>query len=66
MPDEARPKPLRSAFDEELEEVRFTLRAPRFLFLKIDGSRRERPGHVSRNTWILEAITEKLQREAAK
>lgn len=66
MPDETRSGPLGSGFHEELEEVRFTLRAPRFVFSKIDGSRRARPGHVSRNTWILEAITEKLQREATK
>lgn len=50
----------------EEEEVRFTLRAPRYIFSRIDGSRRARPGHLSRNTWILEAITEKLQRESLK
>jgi hypothetical protein len=46
-----------------LEEVRFTLRAPQFVFSQIDAARRVRPGFVSRNTWILEAITERLQRE---
>lgn len=66
MPDEPHPGPLGGNFHEELEEVRFTLRAPRFLFSRIDGSRRARPGYISRNTWILEAITEKLQREASK
>ena len=66
MPDQVRPGPLDREFREALEEVRFTLRAPRFLFSKVDGSRRLRAGHVSRNTWILEAITEKLQREAAE
>ena len=66
MPAEPRPRRLGSGFHEELEEVRFTLRAPRFLFAQIDGSRRVRPSHVSRNTWILEAITEKLQRESSK
>jgi hypothetical protein len=66
MPDELHAGPLGGDFHEELEEVRFTLRAPRFLFSRIDGSRRNRPGHVSRNTWILEAITEKLQRESSK
>ena len=30
---------------------------------ELDAARRRRPGFVSRNTWILEAITEKLQRE---
>lgn len=66
MSDEPHDGPLGGHFHEELEEVRFTLRAPRFLFSKIDASRRGRPGHVSRNTWILEAITEKLQRESSK
>lgn len=47
----------------DLEEVRFTLRAPQFVFAQIDAARRTRVGFVSRNTWILEAITEKLQRE---
>jgi hypothetical protein len=47
----------------EQDEVRFTLRAPRYLFSKIDEFRGARVGKVSRNTWILEAITEKLQRE---
>ncbi|KVU88407.1 hypothetical protein WK74_09155 [Burkholderia ubonensis] len=28
----------------------------------IDSARSSRPGNVSRNTWITEAITEKLQR----
>ena len=46
-----------------LEEIRFTLRAPQFVFSQIDAVRRGRPGFVSRNTWILEAITERLQRE---
>ena len=50
----------------EQEEVRFTLRAPRYIFSRIDASRRARPGHLSRNTWILEAVTEKLQRESLK
>ena len=47
----------------DLEEARFTLRAPQFVFAQIDAARRTRIGFVSRNTWILEAITEKLQRE---
>ena len=48
---------------EDLEETRFTLRAPQFVFRQIDAARRPRVGFVSRNTWVLEAITEKLQRE---
>ncbi|WP_108663636.1 hypothetical protein [Acuticoccus kandeliae] len=54
-------KPERS--DRDLEEIRFTLRAARFVFDQIDRSLRNRAGYVSRNTWILEAISEKLQRE---
>ena len=45
------------------DEVRFTLRAPAYLFSLIDEFRGRRPGKISRNTWILEAITEKLKRE---
>ena len=48
---------------DELEEVRFTLRAPQFVFSQVDAARRSRSGFVSRNTWILEAITERLERE---
>jgi hypothetical protein len=48
---------------DELEELRFTLRAARFVFSQIDRSLRVRAGYVSRNTWILEAISEKLKRE---
>jgi len=46
-----------------LEEVRFTLRAPQFVFSQVDAARKSRSGFVSRNTWILEAITERLERE---
>ncbi len=55
--------PVNEADRTALEEVRFTLRAPQFVFSQIDAVRRARPGFVSRNTWILEAITERLQRE---
>ncbi len=45
------------------DEVRFTLRGSFYLFSLIDRARGRRPGKISRNTWILEAITEKLKKE---
>ncbi len=45
------------------DEVRFTLRGAHYLFSLIDEARGRRPGKISRNTWILEAVTEKLKKE---
>ncbi len=45
------------------DEVRFTLRSSHYVFTLIDEARGRRPGKISRNTWILEAITEKLKKE---
>ncbi len=45
------------------DEVRFTLRGSHYLFSLIDRARGRRPGKISRNTWVLEAITEKLKKE---
>jgi metal-responsive CopG/Arc/MetJ family transcriptional regulator len=42
---------------------RINLRLPAELFQAIDANRARRPGAVSRNTWITEAIQEKLLRE---
>jgi hypothetical protein len=42
---------------------RSTLRLPPELWAAIDGARDKRPGNVSRNTWVVEAITEKLAKE---
>ena len=44
---------------------RINLRLPAQMFEAIDASRLVRPGDVSRNTWITEAIEEKLARERA-
>jgi len=44
---------------------RINLRLPGETFEAIDTCRAARPGTVSRNTWITEAITEKLQRDAS-
>lgn len=42
---------------------RINLRLPGETFDAIDASRNARPGNVSRNTWITEAIAEKLTRD---
>lgn len=43
---------------------RINLRLPAETFALIDAARAGRLGNVSRNTWITEAIAEKLEREA--
>ena len=43
--------------------TRHSLRLDRALYGQIDRARFQRPGNVSRNTWITEAILEKLDRE---
>lgn len=42
---------------------RFTLRLPEETLAAIDRLCAERPGAVSRNTWITEAVEEKLARD---
>lgn len=44
---------------------RTNLRLPAGTFAAIDDACASRPGNVSRNTWIAEAIAEKLVREDA-
>ena len=44
---------------------RINLRLSAETFDTIDASRAARPGNISRNTWITEAIEEKLARESA-
>jgi hypothetical protein len=44
---------------------RINLRLPAETFEAIDASREARPGNISRNTWITEAIQEKLTRDRA-
>lgn len=44
---------------------RINLRLPAETFAAIDQARSTRAGHVSRNTWVTEAVQEKLAREAA-
>jgi len=45
---------------------RLNLRLPQDTLEAIDNARGRRIGNVSRNTWITEAIQEKLNRESAK
>jgi hypothetical protein len=42
---------------------RINLRLAADTFAEIDAACAARPGHVSRNTWIAEAVQEKLARE---
>lgn len=44
---------------------RINLRLAADTFAAIDRARLARPGHVSRNTWLSEAVEEKLAREYA-
>lgn len=44
---------------------RINLRLSAETFDAIDASRTARPGNISRNTWITEAVEEKLARERA-
>ena len=55
-----------SASQEENQEREriFNLRVPESLVAKVDGLRKRRAGKISRNTWILEAIADKIARES--
>jgi hypothetical protein len=45
---------------------RINLRLPGETFEAIDAARAGRPGNISRNTWITEAVEEKLARDRAE
>jgi hypothetical protein len=45
---------------------RINLRLSPQTFAAIDRARTARPGHVSRNTWLTEAVQEKLAREMSE
>jgi hypothetical protein len=49
--------------NEEQERV-FNLRVPESLVKEVDALRKRRTGKISRNTWILEAIEDKIKRES--
>lgn len=53
----------RSSNVRDLDRINLRLSAE--TFTAIDQARVARPGHVSRNTWLTEAVEEKLAREAA-
>ena len=48
------------------EKDRINLRLSPEIFAAIDEARADRPGSISRNTWITEAIQEKLLREGQR
>lgn len=47
------------------ERIRQNIRLDKNLWDRIDQARGERPGSISRNTWITEAVLEKLERDVA-
>ena len=49
--------------EQEKERI-FNLRVPESLVAKVDALRKRRTGKISRNTWILEAIEDKVERES--
>ena len=49
--------------NKEKDTARISLRLPKELFDEIDRLRSARPGNISRNTWIAEAVKEKLERD---
>ena len=51
-----------SVLDQEKERI-FNLRVPNDLVEKVDALRKARTGKISRNTWILEAIEDKIEKE---
>lgn len=62
------PEVLGSGMAKELKEAdedvaALTVRVPRALVSDIDHERKARAVRVPRNTWILEAVVEKLDRE---
>ena len=55
-----------SASQEENQDKEriFNLRVPESLVRQVDALRKRRTGKISRNTWILEAIADKVERES--
>lgn len=53
---------MKKPISHKLDTSRFTLRLSPDLFAVIDAECARRVGKVSRNTWIAEAIQEKLDR----
>jgi hypothetical protein len=54
----------KSAVSDEIEKMRVVnLRLPEEMLAEVDALLKQRRVRVSRNTWFLEAIVEKAQRE---
>ncbi|HHT8972209.1 TPA: ribbon-helix-helix domain-containing protein [Burkholderia cenocepacia] len=53
---------MKAAKDPRAATERITVRLPDEMLAKIDAECSRRVGNVSRNTWILEAVQEKLSR----
>lgn len=51
------------AYQEEGDIKRVQLRIPVSKLDQMDKARRKRPGKLSRHTWVMEAIEEKLMRD---
>ena len=49
--------------NKEKERI-FNLRVPESLVEQVDTLRKRRTGKISRNTWILEAIEDRIKRES--
>jgi hypothetical protein len=54
---------MNAALLKDSQPARSNLRLTPHLWLAIDTARGQRAGNISRNTWITEAILEKLARE---
>lgn len=57
--DDSMTQPARTSSDRSCA----TLRLDQGIGARIDRARIRRPGNISRNTWITEAILEKLERD---
>lgn len=64
VPQVAAPQPVEEATDEEVKGLK--LRLPVYLLKRVDEMVKSRRPAPSRHQWILEAIYEKLDREASE
>ena len=53
-----------SPAEEERTEARINFRLPGDMLAEVDAAIKHRRIRISRNTWLLEAVQEKLDREA--
>jgi|RhiMetStandDraft_8_1073273.scaffolds.fasta_scaffold227092_1 hypothetical protein len=52
--------------DDERTEARINFRLPGDMLAEVDAVIKQRRIRISRNTWLLEAVQEKLDREAGQ